>query len=468
MKRAKYISNGTITYKIVGDQGPQGPQGPKGDTGKSAYQIAVDNGFVGTESEWLASLNVDISDLDNAVFNIEQGYVLVTDDVITLSNMGITKISNTSFTIETQNGHTIKGYKVKAGENIRIRCMTFNNYQGYGYVWSTTENTPPLWNGNNSQPMLSALDYDYLCGNTQASWVDYTLDLEVPSDAKMIWVRTQAGEPKLYKNMPVKTSKIPTKTSQLENDSNFVVVDDKLPVICFDFDETLNDSRYTILKQYGLTATTTQNQQSGFMKWLVKNGFDISLYVAKRDGKYTSDADIETWKTAIQSSLTELESWGIYNPVLYSCGGHLGGYSLDEALKSFNFRYQRCIYGFNQDGSYYYLHANNNRAENFQVCPYLMNDLAGNGGAEKIINVINTDISNGNQLIMLMMHTYSSEPNMTEEIFETVVSHVKSLVDSGQALCMNMRQFYAYYYPHNAKEDDYNRLMASVVKSSIN
>ena len=60
MKRAKYISNGTITYKILGEQGPQGPEGPagpqgpagpKGDTGKSAYQIAVVNGFVGTESE---------------------------------------------------------------------------------------------------------------------------------------------------------------------------------------------------------------------------------------------------------------------------------------------------------------------------------------------------------------------------------------------------------------------------------
>ena len=61
MKRAKYISNGTITYKIIGDQGPQGP---KGDTGKSAYQIAVDNGYNGTESEWLATLKVDLSDLE--------------------------------------------------------------------------------------------------------------------------------------------------------------------------------------------------------------------------------------------------------------------------------------------------------------------------------------------------------------------------------------------------------------------
>ena len=47
---------------IQGTQGPTGPQGPQGVAGtdgaggESAYQIAVDNGFVGTEQEWLASL----------------------------------------------------------------------------------------------------------------------------------------------------------------------------------------------------------------------------------------------------------------------------------------------------------------------------------------------------------------------------------------------------------------------------
>ena len=71
MQRAKYISNGTITYKITGDPGPQGPQGPQGGTGKSAYQIAVDNGFVGTESEWLESLKGDLSDsLDKGIRNL--------------------------------------------------------------------------------------------------------------------------------------------------------------------------------------------------------------------------------------------------------------------------------------------------------------------------------------------------------------------------------------------------------------
>lgn len=56
----------------TGPQGPAGPQGPKGDTGpsgpaggpqgpagvdgKSAYQVAVANGYVGTEAAWLLSL----------------------------------------------------------------------------------------------------------------------------------------------------------------------------------------------------------------------------------------------------------------------------------------------------------------------------------------------------------------------------------------------------------------------------
>lgn len=43
----------------IGTEGPQGetgPAGPQGEPGKSAYEVAVDNGFVGTEEEWLASL----------------------------------------------------------------------------------------------------------------------------------------------------------------------------------------------------------------------------------------------------------------------------------------------------------------------------------------------------------------------------------------------------------------------------
>jgi len=40
----------------TGDTGPQGEQGIQGEEGKSAYETALDNGFVGTEEEWLASM----------------------------------------------------------------------------------------------------------------------------------------------------------------------------------------------------------------------------------------------------------------------------------------------------------------------------------------------------------------------------------------------------------------------------
>lgn len=67
-----------------GDVGEQGLKGDKGDTGadgKSAYEIAVEQGFEGTEQEWLDSLksetlNIDLSqyakkeDLDEVIGNI--------------------------------------------------------------------------------------------------------------------------------------------------------------------------------------------------------------------------------------------------------------------------------------------------------------------------------------------------------------------------------------------------------------
>lgn len=40
----------------IGPQGPQGNTGPDGPDGLSAYEVAVANGFIGTEAEWLASL----------------------------------------------------------------------------------------------------------------------------------------------------------------------------------------------------------------------------------------------------------------------------------------------------------------------------------------------------------------------------------------------------------------------------
>ncbi|HJA46982.1 MAG TPA: collagen-like protein [Candidatus Limosilactobacillus excrementigallinarum] len=53
---------------IPGKDGANGKDGSNGQDGKSAYQIAVDNGFKGTEQEWLESLKVDVD-------GVKQSYV---------------------------------------------------------------------------------------------------------------------------------------------------------------------------------------------------------------------------------------------------------------------------------------------------------------------------------------------------------------------------------------------------------
>lgn len=51
------LSIGSATYRgPKGDTGPAGPAGPTGAPGKSAYEVAVDNGFEGSQQEWLATI----------------------------------------------------------------------------------------------------------------------------------------------------------------------------------------------------------------------------------------------------------------------------------------------------------------------------------------------------------------------------------------------------------------------------
>ena len=52
------IVNAFNTDSILGPVGPTGSPGTDGINGKSAYEIAVDKGFEGSESEWLESIGV--------------------------------------------------------------------------------------------------------------------------------------------------------------------------------------------------------------------------------------------------------------------------------------------------------------------------------------------------------------------------------------------------------------------------
>lgn len=66
----------------TGEQGPAGPQGEKGDPGeggKSAYEIAVDDGYQGSEEEWLESLKAT---------GLTQGQITKLDEMAYIKTVG--------------------------------------------------------------------------------------------------------------------------------------------------------------------------------------------------------------------------------------------------------------------------------------------------------------------------------------------------------------------------------------------
>lgn len=72
------------TFASCGQQGEQGPTGPQGEVGldgKSAYELAVENGYTGTVEEWLASLiGTQGVGIANAYVNEEMHLILVLAD----------------------------------------------------------------------------------------------------------------------------------------------------------------------------------------------------------------------------------------------------------------------------------------------------------------------------------------------------------------------------------------------------
>lgn len=413
----------------------------------------------------IGSLKGDLVELQDAVFDTQTDFVEI-KDVISLPNRIIVKVSDTSFSTQNSDGniHNIIGCSVSKGERIKIECSTFNNNDvGFGYVWATTEDTPELWNNYNAIPMLSATEYDYICGNTEEQWKTRKVELTVPSGAKKIWVRHMLA-PHIYKGVPIRTSKIPTKISQLENDSGFIVKEEqtkKIPVVCFNFDQTALDDRYAILKDYGLTATFGDGDETS-TKTLIKNGFDICPYLGSHTLSNISDEAIQTLTESIATKKSILESWGLYNPVMCLCSGHKWTYALEQALINNdynNFHYVRCATQYDKNNDIAYTPTDALPSDRFQY-PIAIEQY----NVEQIKNIVDNFITKKHPLIMLMMHAFIEDggSNISKAQFTEIVEYVKELVDAGTVKCMNMRQYYEYYYPEQAKEDDRTRIFSAL------
>ena len=126
-------------------------QGNPGNTGQSAYQVAVTNGFVGTEAEWLVSLQGDPGEpaavaAYRGTFNISPsipGYTYI--PLIKTFQTGFTEPNNTTLTAITAGAYYVffdfvfnaQGIGVQIHKN-GVLMASFTSAGPYGGVSGST------------------------------------------------------------------------------------------------------------------------------------------------------------------------------------------------------------------------------------------------------------------------------------------------------------------------------------------
>ena len=142
-----WVYDGSVWINI----GPlQGPQGVQGIDGKSAYDVAVVNGFAGTEADWLLSLVGPTGPTGNGINSVAK-----TDTVGLVDTYTVTMTSGDTTTFTVTNGvdglgvdHIAKTSGTGAAGTVDVHTVwgdvaetvnlgTFNVYNGYDGIAST-------------------------------------------------------------------------------------------------------------------------------------------------------------------------------------------------------------------------------------------------------------------------------------------------------------------------------------------
>ncbi|MBE5738909.1 MAG: hypothetical protein E7354_04205 [Clostridiales bacterium] len=189
--------------------GPQrGPEGATGATGKSAYELAVENGFEGTLGEWLESLRGQSGGAGNSGNGIES--VVKTDSDGLVDTYTITFTDGTFTTFEITNGEQCTNWLSGEGEplsytgNVGDFYMDTENFiiykkvsTGWEFVTQIAQKEPDMYYYDSINAAIDAVNGgDFTTSNAQVS----------ESEAK-IAVYEKEGVPHIkLLNHPVTTS----------------------------------------------------------------------------------------------------------------------------------------------------------------------------------------------------------------------------------------------------------------------
>lgn len=141
--------------------------------------------------------------------------------VTVLNNYGLTKISDTKYTIESRSAYNLVCIPVNSNDKMRIKVSTLNSYNCLGMVYATTANIPEAWSGSNAKECLSMTTYDPFLGYTGNAWKIIESDIVIPSGCKMI-VICIGNSQTVEESASIYTTKIIPKIITADNIDNTV------------------------------------------------------------------------------------------------------------------------------------------------------------------------------------------------------------------------------------------------------
>lgn len=460
---------------------------PVSGSGKSAYEIAVENGFEGTQEQWLESLKADVPTKGVDYFTVEDKAEFI-NELANDVNVGgrIDELYDIVYPLKNESLNIFNKENVVLNKNRylavgRLITDTFDKMDGFMTSTSFRCKKGDVIRSNISWQIESIVyDNDGVCVEktyfddskqytvTSDNAVQFTIQASKQSLLSTLMITINNDMPSVYtpysKNLVDKVSDI---DAQIKSSQKYF----KKPFVVLSFDAfNLTDNRFSIVNdEYGYKATVANTTNESTNKAMMKAGWDIGLYRLDNYPPDMFDYDeavsqtpsqevLAVWDNYVKTTIENAESYGVYNPTVWLTRQGCSCFGLETALKKYNIPMCRGSYNpdYSNDTQYF--------ADKLPTMTVSCKQTLMPSTLEDCKTAVADAVNNNTGVAFLTHGIYNTDSSansnygITESALRSFLDAVKTYVDAGQLEVLTYRDVYKRFYPDNAYERDYNRM----------
>lgn len=419
----------------------------------------------------VTDLNRNVNNLSNVVAETIPEAAL--ENVVPLPGYTIQDRQNTIFTLN-DNYSKVLGVSIAASGKESIVCPVT---PGRKYKLTYFETTSLRYT-----PGYAFVDDDLnvLAHNTEAAQNHAaTADVVAPVGSTKVFVMHSSAnyDPKCELYVDVFTSKsyYKNETYTKTEVDNLMIAHKTRILVNFDAPATCyTDGRHELCMKYKIPYTVNvtinangtvsypgKNTGNNYIQAMMEDGVDFSVYSAlypvdepEASEMLSDDTYLDDWITYATLSKQAAETVGIFNPTAFFCRYMRTGTTLNKALIKTGFRICRgAKYPSEVTTRYFDLNTFSNvDPDYFNVTAKGCNVTSNSGHPYYLLDYIDYAVEHGLDIAPFAHGIFATEEEAeeydgtTREILETVLAHIRELVDEGKAEVCTFRDYYKLKY----------------------